>query len=73
MKGSNKIELNQATMQEAVQHYFQTVIFREGVCPVVDGVDVADRQMGTFTVKLKEAEPEIRRDPYDASLSKVSI
>ena len=43
MKGSNKIELNQATMCAAVQHYFETVVFQPAACPKVEAVDSVDR------------------------------
>ena len=64
MKGSNKIELNQATMCAAVQHYFETVVFQPAACPKVEAVDSVDRTQGTFWVKVVEPETEIRREPW---------
>lgn len=38
MTGNNTIILNQATMQKAVQHYFDTVIFKDGIGVKVTGI-----------------------------------
>ena len=40
MKGNNTITLNEATMIAAVQHYFDTILFREGAAPKVQRVAV---------------------------------
>lgn len=55
MKGSNTIILNKATMAVIVQHYFDTVMFREGAAPQVDDVST-DNSQYVFKVLTKENE-----------------
>lgn len=38
MTGKNKITLCPAEMTRAVQHYFETVLFRKDACPKVSAV-----------------------------------
>lgn len=59
MTGNNKIELNGATMRVIVQHYFETVLFKEGHVPIVDEVrGIAQGPGGyTFEVSTKENKP----------------
>lgn len=38
MKGKNQITLNQATMVLAIQHYFESIVFKEGSEPQVIAV-----------------------------------
>ena len=40
LKGHNSLSFNQATMTRAVQHWFDTVIFVDGVSPTVDSIKV---------------------------------
>lgn len=46
MKGTNTIVMNQATLQQAIAHYLNTLMFREGVTAVVLGVDKSTRHHG---------------------------
>lgn len=43
MEGLNEIVLNQATMVAAVQHYFKTVLFRDGHVPNVSTVSAESK------------------------------
>ena len=57
LAGINSFSLNEATMTRAVQHWFDTVIFVDGVSPTVDSVkkDSTDRLVNTFIIHVKEA------------------
>lgn len=57
MKGSNKLELNEATMIAAVQHYFNEVVYRQNAAPQVTGV-WGERDGGTKVFKVHVCEPE---------------
>jgi hypothetical protein len=59
MKGSNTMEFNSATMEQIVQHYFDTVLFKEGQVPKVTSV-MGKTEMGvsSFTVRTSEKEEE---------------
>ncbi len=57
-KGTNQIELNEATMILAIQHYFNCVIFAEGKSPNVVSVKPSSKGYGNqgFTIEVKEPE-----------------
>ena len=59
MKGSNELQINQATMIEAVQMYLDSQM-REGLSPVVIGVKSKPAGYGAdlFTVTLDEKKTE---------------
>ena len=54
MIGRNTIVLNHATMTKAIQHYFETVLFKDEP-PKVVSVD-ADHQGHTFKVEVEGPE-----------------
>jgi len=62
MKGNNEITLNQATMIAAVQYYFDCVVFKEEVTPVVKSVEAVkssssgygSESTGSFLLKVEE-------------------
>lgn len=62
LKGANTMELNQATMIAALQHYFTTKVFAEGSAPTVKSIaGVKPNGYGggeTFTVALEAATQE---------------
>lgn len=60
MKGSNAVFLNQATMIDAVQHYFDKVLFKEGASPVVSSVarDSNQPHGDHFLVKVTDTPPK---------------
>jgi hypothetical protein len=67
MKGSNTIELNEATMIEAVQHYFETVLFNDGHAPKVEAVEQGLTGKGyesrkCFRIDVVEPEPSAPPD-----------
>ena len=43
MKGVNEIYFNIATIEEIVQHYFDTVLFKDGASPKVASVSLSAR------------------------------
>jgi len=59
MKGTNTFELNQTTMIEAMQHYCDTVLFKEGQLQLVTSVCKASQGGGfAVTVKSSDLEPD---------------
>jgi hypothetical protein len=55
------MRINQATMCMAVQHYLETQVFRDGVCPKVSSIEmVTERdgyeEKGMFRVTLSSEE-----------------
>lgn len=54
MKGKNAIVLNGVTVAAALQHYFDTVLFREGQAPKVTGVDQDHNLAGAFRISVEE-------------------
>ena len=56
MTGENTMELNEATMKRAVQHYFDTVLFRTGNSPTIESVKAPESKYGgCFAVVLSDA------------------
>ena len=59
MKGTNTFELNQTTMIEVVQHYCDTILFKQGQSQLVTGVCKATQGGGfAVTVKSKDVEQD---------------
>jgi len=64
MIGDNEISLNQATMVEAIQHYFSTVLFKDERIPLVKSVEAKNIQgysgisSDNFTVKVTQRPTE---------------
>ena len=62
MKGKNKIVLCEAEMREAMQHYFDHVLFREKASPRVEGVyqyhDAGEGSVCEVLVTEKHAVPK---------------
>lgn len=58
MKGTNKMLLNQATMLEAINHYFSTVLFASGRAPKASEVKSVRRHYGPdeFEVEVSTTE-----------------
>lgn len=65
MIGNNTIELNQATMCAALQHYFDTVLFAPGMAPKVSKVrgEVVNNHTGVFEVETEEKQPDATTPP----------
>ena len=57
MTGSNEMKLNEATMKEALQYYFENVVFAAGQSPTVVSVDLDKAGYGakSFTVSLSHS------------------
>lgn len=53
MKGNNVMQFNTATMKDAMQHYFNTVLFKEGCSPKVTDVTMGDKSRGIFEVSTE--------------------
>lgn len=66
MTGNNTIILNQATMQKAVQHYFDTVIFKDGIGVKVTGIKKNQSMNGGDTFEISTTG-EPRLIPFDAT------
>ena len=56
MRGVNVIELNEATVIDAIQHYFDTVLFASGKSPVITGFSQKSGGYGanSFTVAVSD-------------------
>ena len=55
MNGRNTMELNQATMATALQHYFDTVVFKDGQSPIVGTIEAKTADFTTvFKVTVEE-------------------
>jgi len=54
MKGVNRFEINQATMKDIVQHYFDTVLFTKDQSPEVTGIN--SKTDGFFYISTSERE-----------------
>ncbi len=68
MKGNNTIYLNQATINAAVQLYFES-IYREGSVPKVEFIDFVTEPLGTCHVVVRISNGEIdAKFPDDSSL-----
>ena len=61
MIGQNMIEMNQATINEAVEHYLNTRVFREGRQVKVLSVD-EDANNGVFNVTIEPLIPAESKD-----------
>jgi len=61
MRGSNELTINQETMIEALQYYFDNVLYK--VYPKVTGI-TSDGYRGQFRVTVEEAPGP--KDIYDA-------
>lgn len=57
MIGTNKLEVNRSTMNEIVQHYFDTVLFTEGNSPIVKAVHENTSDY-TFRITAEETSDE---------------
>jgi hypothetical protein len=53
MKGNNVLQFNTATMKDAMQHYLNTVLFKEGCAPKVSDVTICDKSRGIFEVSTE--------------------
>ena len=60
MNGTNKIHLNGSTMREIVQHYFNTVLFKEGQAPFVKNVTYSTSD---YYFEVETNQPEERQQP----------
>ena len=60
MKGNNTLEFNEATMKEIVQHYLDTVMFRDEVKVTVTSVKPASKGYGgnSFEISVETKEPQ---------------
>lgn len=59
-KGCNSLDLSKDTMIEAIQHYFDSVLFVEGKSPKV--INISKASIGeTFTVMTRESVFEEQR------------
>lgn len=59
MIGINTITLNQSTLKDAVQHYFDTILFAPGHSPTVVAVKTASiTYSGALTVDVETESPE---------------
>jgi hypothetical protein len=59
MIGNNDILLNEATMQAAVQHWFETVMFAADRAPKVTGVTrETSNYESAFRIKVTDREPK---------------
>lgn len=54
MKGNNRLLLNESTMIEALQHYFDTVAFKRKV--KVDGIEERNQGGRAFEIKISECD-----------------
>ena len=59
MKGNNMIAVCSAQLMEMVQHYFDTVLFKEGESPTVTAI-VQDSQATVFRILTTAKEPETK-------------
>lgn len=62
MKGSNTLELNEATVIEALQFYFDNVLFADGAAPKVTAIEMTKGGVGyssvdVFRVSVTEPTP----------------
>lgn len=62
MKGRNLIKINQETMKKAVQHYFETVVFRPEICPKVEKVTKDGSEYGAEQF-LVEVDTPVKDEP----------
>ena len=53
--GHNSIVFNEATMKNAIQHYFDTVLFAKGFSPKVESIAQQSSGSGIFTIRVTEA------------------
>jgi len=58
MTGNNTMILNQATIKEALQHYFEDVVFESEQCPTVLNVKTTGDPCGAFKVEVGNKEKE---------------
>jgi hypothetical protein len=57
MIGYNEMNLNPATIMAAVQHYFDTVLFKDGESPKVTGVSSSNGVAPTFRITMEPKKP----------------
>jgi hypothetical protein len=62
MKGSNTITLNEATMEEAIQHYFDTVLFKENKSPKVTKVRGNSNPGFAYTFEVSVTEDLYKKE-----------
>ena len=67
MKGHNSLELNEATMIEAIQ-YWLNAQFRDGKAPVVKGVKSQNGMIPSFTISVEEEAHTITLVPAGTKL-----
>lgn len=56
MTGNNTIILNQTSLKDAVQHYFNTRLFREGEAPRVVEIGVDGHLFEEFQICVSDYE-----------------